>query len=729
MPRVTPGSVFRDISQIAGRLPQAYALLTGREFGPSTPLQPDTGPAEQTQGPRQSDYPTAVNMVVTPRREYPQLQLQPFELLRSVCRSYDVAAICIATIIEEMQALDWTVAARDDKRQKDLQAACDFMNSWWKSPDKQSNFATWFTRLLESVLSIDALTIYKQLDVGGQLYALELVDGATIKPVLDDRGFTVAYQQVIHGLPFSQYIRAGLVDRSKLIGEFGSQEIIYKPRWVKVDSPYGSPPIERVLTRANIALRKSGFDLAWFDAGNIPQMFMSPPKETGQQMTPAQIKTFEQDYNADMEGDDAARNKIKILPWTPGYIGQGKTFVGDPAFEMWLMKLTAAGYSVQPAEIGFTDTVNKSSSEGQQNVQYRRGIGPLCQWLKLEIFDPVIANEFGLSELEWRWSYGEKEDDLAQAQIDDIYIKNGTLSADEVRHLRFAQDVSGPAPTPATVQSSGASSQQAQSESSSSSNATNVADLDSDDSDDDDDTDETETKAALTTGNDLEKKSRKTGPGSRGGKYWIDGKGNIRYGPPPSGKTARTPQGWAKFNKSAAKKQLKGVKTDGELAKAGWETVVTPQDVGGDPNASNFGDNKDLALKAANQAATQNPKTMFVVLRVQSDDGKDAHYVVASKLLSDIQNDANATASSQQQPATANNVIDTTGTTSGGGAGSNAPSASSSSNSSSNNPATAGSQQPANSVNATTTHHSGHSGGSGSHHSTGHSGGSHHHKK
>lgn len=447
MPKLTPGSTIRSLSEIAARLPQAFALLTGREFGPGQPLQPDTGPAEQTQGPRQFDYPTAVNMIVSPRQEYPQLQLQPFDLLRSIAANYDIAAICQSTIIDEIQNIDFTVAARDQKQQTELQPVCDALNTFFMSPDRQNGFLTWLARLLDNVLSIDALTVYKHLDVAGRLYALEIVDGATIKPVIDDRGIVVAYQQVIHGLPFSQYTRGGNGGGNKkneIVEEFGSQEIIYKPRWPRADSPYGRPPIEKVLTRAQTALRKQNFDLAWFTKGNIPDMLMSPPDTA--QMNPAQVRTFEDDFNADLEGDDNARRKIKILPWKPGYVGQGKTFSSDPAFDDWMMRVTAAAYSVQPSELGFTDKVNKSSSGGQENIQYRRGIGPLVKWLIQEIFNPIIAEDLGQPDCEMVARYGEKEDDLAQAQIDDIYIKNGTLSQDEVRHLRFANDVDGPAP-------------------------------------------------------------------------------------------------------------------------------------------------------------------------------------------------------------------------------------------------------------------------------------------
>ena len=54
------------------------------------------------------------------------------------------------------------------------------------------------------MLVIDAATLYPRYNRGGSLYALDVIDGATIKVLIDENGRTPAppdpaYQQILHG--------------------------------------------------------------------------------------------------------------------------------------------------------------------------------------------------------------------------------------------------------------------------------------------------------------------------------------------------------------------------------------------------------------------------------------------------------------------------------------------------------------------------------------------------
>jgi len=83
---------------------------------------------------------------------------------------------------------------------------------------------------------IDAATLYCQRTRSGQLCALQQLDGATIKRVIDDWGrtplpfagpdgatiFPPAYQQVLKGLPAVNY---------------SARDIVYRPRNVRAQPP------------------------------------------------------------------------------------------------------------------------------------------------------------------------------------------------------------------------------------------------------------------------------------------------------------------------------------------------------------------------------------------------------------------------------------------------------------------------------------------------------------
>jgi hypothetical protein len=441
MPNIPAGTQVKDLSTVAGRISAAWDALNGRAFGPGVPIAPASDLVEQTEGPRQYQYPISWNTRYQPRGE--SSDLTPFQQLRNLARLYDIASISIITRIEEMQAIRFAVVSKDKKRQQELQPACDEVESFFAYPDKINDFTSWLSMLLRELFEIDAPTIFKRLDVGGRLHSLELVDGSTIKPILDERGRTISYQQVLYGRPFSQYGRDGVLPEEDQPLEFGPQELIYRPRYPKTDSPYGTPPAELVIMRVNTALRKQTQDLTHFTSGNIPAGLIAPPDGL---MQPDQVRQFQEWFNADLQGDDNARAMLKFLPWTPGFYQETAPFHYGTEIDEWMMKITCAAYGVNPAEMGFVEDVNKANGEAQENLTYRRGIKPLTVWLK-QLFDRIIQQDLEHPELECMFDMGESDDTLKRAQQDQIYSTIGSITPDEIRAMRFP-DLEGAAPGP-----------------------------------------------------------------------------------------------------------------------------------------------------------------------------------------------------------------------------------------------------------------------------------------
>lgn len=438
--------------------PRAYALarladrflgtnlgaLQSRAFGPGVPLAPTVAPIEQQSGPRQFQYPVAVNTVTSPRREYPGLT--PFGQLRALAAIYDVAGIAIATRIEELCGLSWSIVAKDKKQQAAEQGTCDALMTWFERPDRVNEFPAWLSMALYDLFVLDAMTIYPKPSQGGGLWGLEVIDGATIKPLLDIRGQTAAYQQILYGMPWSNYERAGADMDDDDFPHFSPEQLYYRPRWTRSFTPYGFPPSEWIIIRVNTALRKQTFDLAHFTDGNIPAALAAPPEGL---LNPEQVAQFEEWFNATLEGDDRARVRIKFLPWAAKIeklteLTEGGRY--ETTLDDWMMKITCAAYGVTPAEIGFTEDVNKSSGDSQENVNERRGLRPLAKWIKA-LFDRAIQEGHGQRQLEWQWQFGESEDRKTDSEIHASDIDRGVISASESRALRYP-DLDGPAPGP-----------------------------------------------------------------------------------------------------------------------------------------------------------------------------------------------------------------------------------------------------------------------------------------
>jgi hypothetical protein len=183
-------------------------------------LQPPVPAAQSEAAGRAFDYPTGYNLTIRPR-EYEPIT---FEQMRALADGYDLLRLVIETRKDQIEKLDFRIRKRsagagepgDDASTGEDDPRIDTINNFLRCPDGEHPWQTWLRMLLEDMLVIDAATIYPRLNRGGRLAALELIDGATIKHVLDDAGRTPAppdpaYQQVLKGLPAVDYSRDELL--------------------------------------------------------------------------------------------------------------------------------------------------------------------------------------------------------------------------------------------------------------------------------------------------------------------------------------------------------------------------------------------------------------------------------------------------------------------------------------------------------------------------------------
>ena len=432
IPRRNTYAPKRDLTQLAGRLGAAWDLLAGRPFSPGLPVEPD--PVTNGQTPRQFQFTVGQNTSRFPRGETMKgTSLTPYDQLRSLAATYDVAALCIATRVEQMQGLQWSIVPKDKRKIGDTEVMkrLEALTHWWMYPDRVNDFPTWVGMLVYEILSIDAMTLYRRRTRSGHLYALEVVDGTTIKPIIDERGRTVGYQQVMWGETVSNFSRAYADAPDEQIF-LTPQDLIYRPRYGRSFTPYGFPPTEWIIIRVNTALRKQTMDLAHFTDGNIPAMLASPPDGL---MDPQQLREFEELFNADLAGVDRARAKIKFMPFNAN-LQPLSPFNYSTEIDEWMMKVTCAAFGVPPAELGFTADINRATALAQESVTYRRGIEGMAQWLKT-MFDRIIHDDFGSPDFEWQWNFGKTDDRMLLAQLDQLYTGMGVLTPDEVRSMRF----------------------------------------------------------------------------------------------------------------------------------------------------------------------------------------------------------------------------------------------------------------------------------------------------
>src|SRR5580692_4608126 len=238
-------------------------------FGPLDPMRPIAPP--DVAG-RRFDFPPGYNLVTRPRA-YESIG---FAALRAFADAYDLFRLVIETRKDQMERQRWRIRPRDAKSKRrraaidpDMTARIAGIEAFFQKPDGITRWKTWLRALLEDMFVIDAATLYCQRTRSGQLCALQQLDGATIKRVIDDWGRTPqpfaaadgttiyppAYQQVLKGLPAVNY---------------SARDIVYRPRNVRAHRVYGYSPVQQVLMTVNIGLRRQLWQLDYFTEGSIP---------------------------------------------------------------------------------------------------------------------------------------------------------------------------------------------------------------------------------------------------------------------------------------------------------------------------------------------------------------------------------------------------------------------------------------------------------------------------
>ena len=215
-------------------------------FSPSYPLVPP-----ERERVRLWDFPVGYNTTYTPRSYEPI----GFAELRALAESHDITRLAIETRKDQIEKLEWTIKSRDDRHPAaDAPARIERLTEFWRMPDGEQPFATWLREALEDVLVLDAPAFEIRRNRGGEIIGLDVVDGSTIKMLIDDTGRrpqppAPAYEQVIHGRPW------------RLLS---NGELIYLPRNRRPHKAYGFSPVEQIVLTVNIGLRRQVMQLQHF---------------------------------------------------------------------------------------------------------------------------------------------------------------------------------------------------------------------------------------------------------------------------------------------------------------------------------------------------------------------------------------------------------------------------------------------------------------------------------
>jgi hypothetical protein len=404
--RPLPPSVFARLAQatryaITGVSPDTW-------FGPLQPLAPMAPP--EVKG-RQFDYPFGANLNYIPRAE----NGISFAELRGLADALPLLRAVIETRKDQIAGQNYAVRARAHADAPDASKSIEAVRRFLVRPDRRHSFADWLRMLLEEMLVIDAATLYPRYARGGGLYSLDIIDGATIKPLIGEDGRAPeapdpAYQQILKGVPAA---------------DFSADELLYLPRNLRSHRLYGFSPVEQIALTVNIALRRDAATLDYYRTGSQPDAFATLPKE----WTADQIRSFQDYFDALMSGNLARRRMTKFMPADFKLIETRQPPLKDQ-YDEWLARIICYAFSVPVSPL--VSQVNRATGETLRMQATQEGLVPLKNWIKSAL-DQVIQDCMNEPALEFVWVGDDAVDPLQQAQTLEILVGAGIKTREEAR--------------------------------------------------------------------------------------------------------------------------------------------------------------------------------------------------------------------------------------------------------------------------------------------------------
>lgn len=424
-------------------------------FGPGLPITPGAINPLQDNGrpqPRRYEYQVAQNINVTETR------LIPFKTLRAAADQIDILRRCIEVTKSKMVGLDWDITLGQDSSEKIMsESGGDHVRAmararekytdeiarlreFWETPDKQNGLTwnDWLNIALEDVLVIDAWAVYPLPTVGGDLFAMQILDGSTIKPLIDDRGMrpmppNAAYQQILYGFPRSEF--SATDEDPKADGEFTSDQLAYMVRNRRSISVYGFSPTERALPLADIYLRRQQWLRAEYTDGVLPELMFTTDEDWGN--NPDLLRAYENILNDDLAGQTEQRKRARLLPkgLTP-VVNEGYGEKFKDTLDDYLITSICGHYGVQPSEIGFAPKSGLGGSgyeEGRAETAEAIGIGPLANWISKMVTNLSYTYLGMPRELEFKLMTSKRSDNESNARKADIEVKSAGKTINERR--------------------------------------------------------------------------------------------------------------------------------------------------------------------------------------------------------------------------------------------------------------------------------------------------------
>jgi len=394
----------------------ATGQIASTWFGPGIPLA-DTAPPE-VKG-RSFDYPLFINVNYLPRHS----EQVSFAMMKNLAANCEPLKMLMRRQRNLVCAVEWAIKPRVESKGAPEDADIKKITDFLAMPDREHDWPQWLNGVLDQNFVYDAVSIYSRQTKGGELYALEAIDGSTITPLVDAGGRRpvlpdAAFKQVLKGMPAVSYT---------------TDELLYYPENYRVDHVYGCSRVEDIITTVESSIARLKSQLGYYTHGNVGDGYFTAPPDA----TPDQVTKIEKSWNVMMSADGgqrlADRRQAPFLPngteWHPT-----KVDIMQAEFDEWLIRLICFEFGVAPTPFLKQMGLGHGSAQTDKESATEGGTAPIMEYVR-NLMNRLLATRFNRPDLEFAWVEDKELDPKTRAEIEDKKLRNGSLTLDQVADM------------------------------------------------------------------------------------------------------------------------------------------------------------------------------------------------------------------------------------------------------------------------------------------------------
>ena len=346
-----------------------------------------------------------------------------------------VARKAINTIKDRISGMKWRVQPRRARSLDELPdgaARVLQLTNNFEQPNPDDSFRSLAEQVLEDVIvgGFGAIEVQASGDPEKPL-VLWPVDGATIRMKADWDGQPGSTRYVQATQQFGPGRQIELKD----------EELIYIRLNARTHTPFGLGRLEVAFETINAFL--SAHRYASRLASNSVVQYALWLKD----LSPAHHERLIRWWQDEIEGTGkvpilSVESKPEVLRF-----GGGTDADLRLAWQEFLLRVIADAFDLPPQFLGVERDVNRSTAAEMNDVAFQHAIVPTARLFAEHITRDAIGKRLGWNDLEFVFTELDAKNELEQAQIEEILLRSGVLTVNEVRRMRGLAEIAG---TPST---------------------------------------------------------------------------------------------------------------------------------------------------------------------------------------------------------------------------------------------------------------------------------------